>query len=91
MLDVTNYSETGKNAHTQRVMDDNGVRYMSYNTVIAFKRDDTTYISKKAWSPTTGRHKSYVKKYCKKWTELDHGTFKALYKTAFGDNYADNY
>lgn len=37
MLDVQNYSPSGKIATCQVISDNKGTRYMSYNTVIAFE------------------------------------------------------
>lgn len=34
--------------------------WFSYETPIAFRVDDTTYISENVWSQTTGKHLNYI-------------------------------
>ena len=91
MLNVENYSPLGKAANCQIISDNTGTRYMSYNTVIAFDYDGKTLISDNKWSVTTGKHKSYIKKYVSRYEVIEHELFTKLYAETFNDQHKSNY
>ena len=91
-MQINNYSPKGKNPNCTKVIDNKGIRFFSYNTVIAFKGDgDTVLISDKKWSVTTARHRSHIKAYVSDYQEIEHTEFLRLYKETFGENHKDNY